>query len=111
MEFHAPLKFTTFLSSIPLAAFYRSANQLYCLNRYFASFDHLNVLCSMFNVQLNLALTNFRGPIIFFFYTQNSVIANKEKKCDLFERTMNLHVIGGIPLVAGPLERGSTVCV
>ena len=35
---------------------------------------------SLFNIQLNPALTDFRGQSIFFCYRQTSVIANKENK-------------------------------
>ena len=60
-------------------------------------------------VQLNPALTDFRGPTICFCYRQTFVIVNKgTKKLGCRDHEF-ASVIGGILLVAGPLERGSTV--
>ena len=57
-------------------------------------------------IQLNPALMNFRGLSMSFCYRRISVIANKGNK----RNHEFASVIGGIPLVASPLERGSTVC-
>ena len=46
-----------------------------------------------FPIQLNPALTDFRGLTIFFCYRRNSVIANKETKGNCFEGAMNLHLL------------------
>ena len=52
----------------------------------------------------------FRRLTVLSCFTRKSVIANKGIKRNQLEGTMNyVSVIRGIPLVAGPLERGSNV--
>ena len=60
-------------------------------------------------IQLNPAPTDFRGPTIFFCYKRTSFIDNKGNKKLTLKNHELTSVIGGIPLVAGPLERGLTV--
>ena len=65
---------------------------------------HENQILPLFvKIQLNPVLTDFRGPTGFICYSRNSVITKIGKDQEL------VAVTGGIPLKAGPLERGSTV--
>ena len=59
------------------------------------------------DIELTPALTDFKGPTIFICYRRISVIANIEIKEKFFKGLSS--VIGGFPLLAGPLERDSTV--
>ena len=55
---------------------------------------------------------DFRGPTIFFCYRWISVIANKGNKRNQLGLDHEFTTVkGGIPLVAGPLERGLTVSI
>ena len=51
------------------------------------------VILSWYDIQLNPALTDFRGPTIFFCYRWISVIANKGIKSNQLEGTMKLHLL------------------
>ena len=61
------------------------------------------------DIELTPALTDFKGPTIFICYRRISVIANIEIKEKFFKGPKGIFVIGGNPLLAGPLERDSTV--
>ena len=67
-----------------------------------------SILKVLKQIQLNPALTDFKGPTNFICYKRNSVIANVRNKKKTIEGTF-VSITGGIPLVAGLLERGSAV--
>ena len=59
-----------------------------------AAADQVLVVTNKFlEIQLNPALTDFRDPIIVFCYKRTFVIANKGNKRNLFEGTINWHLL------------------
>ena len=59
------------------------------------------------DLQLNLTLTNFKGPTSFICYRRNSVIAKIGNKGKWDYELAS--AIGGTPLLVGPFEWGLTV--
>ena len=57
-------------------------------------------------IQLNRALTDFRGPTIFLYYMRTSVIANKRNKKNQLDESMNLHLLWGNSIGGGSVRAG-----
>ena len=62
-------------------------------------------------IQLTSTLTDFKGPVISICYRRIFVIANIENKENLVKELRMTFVVGGFPLLVGPLDRDSTVYI